>query len=101
MEHARTRGDHILFVGIVVFASTVAVRLGRNIPALAVLALVVAITCLLRLILEAAGKTRGALEAVGPLLFVVLIATMVVLSFRGVLPADPRRVSGSPEIAEP
>ena len=83
------------------FASTVAVRLGRNNPALAVLALVVAVACLLRLILEAAGKTRGALEAVGPLLFVVLIATMAVLSFRGVLHAGPRRLSGSPEIAEP
>ena len=95
------RGDDILFVGIVVFASTVAVRLGRNNPALAVLALIVAITCLLRLILEAAGKTRGALEALGPLLFVVLIATMAVLSFRGVLRAGPRRLPGSPEIAEP
>ena len=83
------RGDDILFVGIVLFASTVAVRLGRNNPALGVLALVVAIACLLRLILEAAGKTRGALEAVGPLLFVVLIATMAVLSFRGVLLAHP------------
>jgi hypothetical protein len=83
------RGDDILFVGIVLFASTVAVRLGRNNPALGVLALVVAVACLLRLILEAAGKTRGALEAVGPLLFVVLIATMAVLSFRGVLRAHP------------
>jgi hypothetical protein len=95
------RGDDILFVGIVVFASTVAVRLGRNNPALAVLALIVAITCLLRLILEAAGKTRGALEALGPLLFVVLIATMAVLSYRGVLRAGPRRLPGSPEIVEP
>ena len=94
------RGDDILFVGIVVFASTVAVRLGRYSPALGVLALVVAVACLLRLILEAAGKTRGALEAVGPLLFVVLIATMAVLSFRGVLRAGPRHLHGSPEIAE-
>ncbi|HJQ89373.1 MAG TPA: hypothetical protein VJ820_18165 [Propionibacteriaceae bacterium] len=94
------RGDDILFVGIVVFASTVAVRLGRYSPALGVLGLVVAVACLLRLILEAAGKTRGALEAVGPLLFVVLIATMAVLSFRGVLRAGPRHLRGSPEIAE-
>jgi hypothetical protein len=94
------RGDDILFVGIVVFASTVAVRLGRNNPALGVLALIVAVACLLRLILEAAGKTRGALEAVGPLLFVVLITTMAVLSFRGVLRAGPRRLRESPEIAE-
>jgi hypothetical protein len=94
------RGDDILFVGIVVFATTVAVRLGRNNPALGVLALIVALACLLRLVLEAVGKTRGALEAVGPLLFVVLIATMAVLSFRGVLRASPRRLRGSPEIAE-
>ena len=94
------RGDDILFVGIVVFASTVAVRLGRKIPALGILAFLVAIACLLRLILEAAGKNRGALEAVGPLLFVVLIATMAVLSFRGGLRADPRRLRGSLEIAE-
>ena len=67
------RGDDILFVGIVVFATTVAVRLGRNNAALGVLALIVALGCLLRLILEAAGKSRGALEAVGPLLFVVLV----------------------------
>ncbi len=87
------RGDDILFVGVVVFASSVAVRLGRNNPALGVLALIVAVACLLRLILEAAGKTRGALEAVGPLLFVVLIATMAVLSFRGVLHARPKTTS--------
>jgi len=36
------RGDDILFVGIVVFASTVAFRLGRNNPALGVLAFIVA-----------------------------------------------------------
>ena len=94
------RGDDILFVGIAVFASTVAVRLGRNNPALGVLALIVAVACLLRLILEAAGKTRGALEAVGPLLFVVLIATMAILSFRGALRAGPRRPRRSPEIVE-
>jgi hypothetical protein len=93
------RGDDILFAGIVVFASAVAVRLARNNPALGVLALVVAVACLLRLVLEAAGKSRGALEAVGPLLFVVLIATMAVLSFRGVLRAGPRRLRRSAALA--
>jgi hypothetical protein len=92
------RGDDILFVGIVVFAATVTVRLGRSNPALGGLALVVAGACLVRLILEAAGKSRGALEAVGPILFVVLIATMAVLSFRGVLGAGPRRRRSSREI---
>jgi hypothetical protein len=71
------RGDDILFVGIVIFATTVAVRLGRNNLALGVLALIVAVACLLRLILEAA-----------------------VLSFRGVLRTSPGRPPGSPEIAE-
>ena len=94
------RGDDILFAGIIVFAMTVAVRLGRNNPALGVLALIVAVACLVRLILEATGKTRGALDAVGPLLFVVLIATMAVLSFRGVLYVGPRRPRESTDVAE-
>ncbi len=82
------RGDDLLFIGIVVFAAAVALRLGRRIPALGVLALVVAVACLARLLLEAAGKSRGPLDAVGPLSFIVLIATMAVLSFRGVLGAS-------------
>ena len=79
------RGDDILFVGIVVFAGAVALRLGRSVPALGVLAGLVAVSCLARLTLEIVGKSRGALEAVGPLLFVVLIAAMAVLSFLGIL----------------
>ncbi len=79
------RGDDVLFVGIVVFAATVAVRLGRRLRALGVLAGLVAVSCLARLVLEAAGRRRGPLEAVGPLLFVILIAVMAVLSFLGIL----------------
>lgn len=79
------RGDDALFVGIVLFAGTVAVRLGRRLPALGVLAGLVAVSCLARLVLEAAGRRRGPLEAVGPLLFVILIAVMAVLSFLGIL----------------
>jgi len=85
------RGDDLLFVGILVFAVAVAVRLGRAVPVLGVLALVVALACLARLILEASGHSRGALESVGPLSFVVLVATMAVLSFRGVLGAERDR----------
>lgn len=81
------RGDDIVFLGIVVFAAAVALRLGRRLPALGLLALFVAISCLTRLLLEIAGKSRGALDAVGPLSFVVLIAVMAVLSFRGILGA--------------
>jgi hypothetical protein len=79
------RGDDVLFVGIVLFAGTVALRLGRRMPALGVLAGLVAVSCLARLVLEAAGSSRGFLEAVGPLLFVILIAVMAVLSFLGIL----------------
>ena len=79
------RGDDILFVGIVLFAGTVAIRLGRRLPVLGVLAGLVALSCLARLVLEAAGRSRGPLEAVGPLLFVILIAVMAVSSFLGIL----------------
>jgi hypothetical protein len=78
------RGDDALFVGIVLFAGTIALRLGRRIPALGVLAGLVAVSCLARLVLEAAGSKRGPLEAVGPLLFVILIAVMAVSSFLGI-----------------
>jgi hypothetical protein len=82
------RGDDVLFLGIVVFAGAVAVRLGRRLPALGLLALLVVISCLTRLVLEIVGKSRGPLDAVGPLSFLVLIAVMAVLSFRGILGAD-------------
>jgi uncharacterized membrane protein len=90
------RGDDILFVGILVFAIAVAVRLGRTLRLLGALAALVALACLVRLILEAMGRSRGALESIGPLAFIVLIATMAVLSFRGVLAAhaSPRRSAG-------
>jgi hypothetical protein len=90
------RGDDILFVGILVFATAVAVRIGRELRLLGALAVLVALACLVRLIVEAMGRSRGALESVGPLAFVVLIATMAVLSLRGVLGAhaSPRRSAG-------
>ena len=79
------RGDDVLFVGILVFAAAVTLRLGRSLPALGVLALVVAAGCLLRLGLEAAGVGRRPLDAVVPLLFLILIAVMAALSLVGVL----------------
>ena len=90
------RGDDILFVGILVFAAAVAVRLGRTLRLLGALAVLVVLACLVRLILEAMGRNRGALESIGPLAFLVLIATMAVLSLRGVLAAhaSPRRSAG-------
>jgi len=91
------RGDDILFIGILVFAVAVAVRLGRGIPLLGVLGLVVSLACLVRLIREAAGHSRGVLESVGPLSFVVLVGAMAVLSYRGILGSQtgPRPASRS------
>jgi hypothetical protein len=79
------RGDDILFVGILLFATAVAVRLGRKIPMLGVVAVVVAVSCLVRLALEVTGNGLGAVESIGPLSFVVLVAFMALLSLRGVL----------------
>jgi hypothetical protein len=76
-----------LFAGIVLFAGAVAVRLGRRLPVLGVLALLVAVSCLARLVLEIAGRKRSPLDAIGPLSFLILIAVMSVLSFLGVLRA--------------
>jgi hypothetical protein len=81
-------GDDILFVGIAIFAGAVAMRLGRRLPALGVLAGFVAISCLIRLVLEIWGRRRGPLDAIGPLSFVVLIAVMAILSFLGILGLD-------------
>jgi len=83
------RGDDILFVGIVLFAGAVAIRLGRRLPALGLLALFVAMSCLIRLGLEIAGNNRGPLDAIGPLSFVLLIAVMAILSFLGLLRSPP------------
>lgn len=84
------RGDDVLFVGIVVFAAAVALRLGRSLPVLGVLAVLVAIACLTRLVLEAAGASGGSLDAIGPLLFLALVAVLAVSSFLGVLRGGSR-----------
>ena len=78
-------GDDILFVGILLFAGAVALRLGRRLPALGLLALLVAVSCLIRLVLEIAGRNPGPLDAIAPLSFVLLIAVMAILSFLGIL----------------
>ena len=81
------RGDDVLFIGILVFAIVVAVRLGRAHRGLGVLAGLVALSSLSRLVMEAAGKDRGVLESVAPLSFLLLVAVMAVLSWRGTLSA--------------
>jgi hypothetical protein len=82
LNELEPRGDDVLFVGVLVFAAIVAVRLGRAHPVLGALALVGAMSCLARLVLEAAGKSRGALDSVAPLSFLLLVTAMAVLSFR-------------------
>jgi uncharacterized membrane protein len=90
------RGDDLLFAGIVVFAMAVAIRLGRDLPLLGVVAALVALACLARLILEAMGSRRGVLESVAPLSFVVLVGVMAVLSLRGIFEQRPRRMASPP-----
>ena len=88
------RGDDILLVGIVLFAGAIAIRLGRRLPALGLLALFVAVSCLIRLGLEIGGNNRGPLDAIGPLSFVLLIAVMAILSFLGLLRSPPDATPG-------
>ena len=82
--------DDILFVGILLFAAAIALRLGRRLPALGVLALLVAVGCLTRLVLGMVGVSGGSLDAAVPLSFLILVAVMAVLSFLGVLRIDAR-----------
>jgi len=83
LNRLEPRGDDVLFLGILLFAAAVAVRMGRRFPVLGVLGAVVALSCLIRLVLEASGRSRGAIESIGPLSFIVLVAVMAVLSLRG------------------
>ena len=89
------RGDDILFVGILVFAAAIALRLGRRLPALGLLALLVAVGCLSRLVLEMVGASGGPLDAAVPLSFLFLVAVMAVLSILGVLRIDAGRDQAS------
>ena len=86
------RGDDLVFVGIVIFAAAVLLRFGRRLPALGLLAALVALSCLARLVLEIVGRHRGPLDAIGPLSFLLLIAVMAVLSFRGIIRPAPAGV---------
>jgi hypothetical protein len=83
LNRLEPRGDDVLFIGVVVFAGTVAVLVGRSIRWLGVVAAVVALCCLVRLVLEAFGRARGVLETLAPLSFLVLIGSLCWLAFRG------------------
>jgi hypothetical protein len=84
------RGDDLLFLGVTVFAAGVVLFLGRSPRWLGAVAATVVLVCLLRLALEALGRPRGLLDALAPLSFLVLIAALTWLSFRGF----PRSRSG-------
>lgn len=86
------RGDDLLFLGVVALGLTVAVRL-RHRPLVAGLGGLVALLCVARLGLEAAGQPRGAFDSLGPLGFVLLVAVLGALSWRGRLSVR-RRVPG-------
>jgi hypothetical protein len=77
------RGDELLFVGVTLFAAAVVVLLGRSPRWLGAVALTVVVCCLLRFTLEVLGRSRGVLDALAPLSFLVLVAALTVLSFRG------------------
>jgi hypothetical protein len=83
------RADDLLFIGVTLFGSAVAVR--PRFPAVArVLGAMVAVLCAARLVLEATGHTRGTVESLGPIAFVVLVACLGILSAMGRLaPAIP------------
>ena len=88
------RGDDLLFLGVALFAAAVVLRLGRSLPALGVMALLAAVGFLTRLVLEAAGISRGPLDAVAPLSFLALIIVMASSRLlTGVMPTTGPKIS--------
>jgi FtsH-binding integral membrane protein len=83
LNRLEPRGDDLLFIGIALFAVVVAVRLGRSPLWVGIVAAVVALTCVLRLALEVLGRPRGFLDSLAPITFLVLVAALVWLRFRG------------------
>ena len=82
LNRLEPRGDDMLFIGITLFAVTV-VLLARSPRWIGVVAASVALTCLLRLVLEALGRPRGFLNSVAPTTFLALVTALVWLRFRG------------------
>ena len=95
LNHWEPRGDDLLFVGVTLFAATLLPFLGRPPRWLGVLAGIVAMFCLLRFALELLGRPRRAIDALAPISFLVLIAALTWLSFRG-LPAATRDTTVRP-----
>ena len=93
-NHWEPRGDDLLFVGVTVFAATLLGFLGRQPRWLGLLAAIVAVCCLTRFVVELLGRDRGVLDVLAPVSFLVLIAALTWLCFRGlpsmVTPLDHR-----------
>ena len=83
LNQVEPRGDDVLFAGVLVFAVTVAVLLRRRPPWLGVLAAAVALCCLARFGWEAMGRDGGVPGSLAPVSFLVLIAALSWLAFRG------------------
>ena len=82
MNDLLPRGDDLLFVGVVLFA--VAVAAGSAVPVwLRALAWLVVLLVVVRLLLELTGAGTGVWESVAPIGFLLLVAGLVVLVFRG------------------
>jgi hypothetical protein len=77
------RGDDLLFAGIAIFAVAVAVALRSTLRWLATLAMIVAIGCVARLVLEALGAGTSVLNTLAPVSFLGLVAALSWLCFRG------------------
>ena len=83
LNRLEPRGDDLLFIGVALFAIVIALRLGRSPVWVGFVAAVVALTCVLRLALEILGRPRGVLDSLAPITFLVLVAALVWLRFRG------------------
>lgn len=89
------RADDLLFAGITVFGAAVALRPRFPVVARA-LGTLVAVLCVARLILEAAGHAGGSFASFGPISFVVLVGALGVLSAMGRLSSYARDGTPSP-----
>ncbi len=93
------RADDLLFIGIVAFGLAVAVQLREHRVAAAAGGLT-ALLCAARLGLDASDRARGAFDSLGPLAFVLLVAVLGVMSWRGEM--TPRHDQpGGPKLSSP
>lgn len=89
------RADDLLFVGIVLFAGAV-VASAASPGWMRGLGAVVATLSGVRLVMDLAGADPGPWESLAPLAFLVLVAAMVLLVFRGKAPGAPTTAGRGP-----